>query len=245
MNPVKCSELTDLQFILPLKSFIQCLSFLCQLFLQDDNCLFGERNVLHVVLTVPPGEFSFRADKIEWNVRRTCALIYKYPVRGFKGFKVLTFSLVQLLLHDLDCLSELQNMIRLLLLTHVCQELVSFLTTLQKLLQNEKEMNEPQPSVEARIREPCQCYPQEVPLRVWFPGEAHITAEWWSCIPEELTLMMLSFSASWALSSAVSKWPSWAVVEFCLWEVASCCCMSDSCFLSSWISWVRSDSMRL
>lgn len=65
MNLVKCSEPTDLQFILPLKSFIQCFSFLCQLFLQDDNRLLGKRNVLHVVLTVPPGEFSFRADKIE------------------------------------------------------------------------------------------------------------------------------------------------------------------------------------
>lgn len=141
MDLVKCFEPTDLQFILPLQRFVQRLSFLCQLFLQDDDRLLGDWNVLHIVLTVPPGQFSFRADKIEWNVWATCTLTYKYPVRGFEGLKVLTFPLVQLLLHDLDSLSELQNMIRLLLLPHICQKLVPLLTPLQKLLQNYKDNN--------------------------------------------------------------------------------------------------------
>lgn len=62
-------------------------------------------------------------------------------MRGFKGLKVLTFPLVQLLLHDLDSLSELQTMIRLLFLPHICQKPVPLLTPLQELLQNYKVNN--------------------------------------------------------------------------------------------------------
>lgn len=62
---------------------------------------------------------------------------FKYP--GFKRSQGLTFSLVQLLLHNLDGLFELQHMIVFCLRTQLCQELVPILTPLQKFLHMDKD----------------------------------------------------------------------------------------------------------
>lgn len=122
---------TDLQLILSFQSFVQGLGFLRQLFLQEDNRFLGERNVLHIVFAVSPGQFGCGAENTFH-----CLQSLQVPRSTSRQFGTRTFPLVQLLLHNLNSVSVFQNMISPFRFPQICQELIPLLASLQKLLQN-------------------------------------------------------------------------------------------------------------